>query len=310
MIKSLYRKIIGTVIALLIFYFIGSFAYKNWESISDYNWIPEPSWLVSSVFLLITVYILAACGWILTVRMFGFHIRWTKGISIYLFSLLGRYVPGGVWSVLGRIYLCRLEGVPDSVSGTSSILEQAYPIVSAGFIFAVSLLFWNDTGSAIRVLPALLFVPIFIVFLHPKPFLKIANPILSRMGKAPVNIPLSFNNMLFLTGYYSLYWLVTGTAFYFFICSFYPLDISYIPILSGIYAISFVAGYVTFFTPAGLGVREGSLTVLLSFFIPAPIAIGVALLSRLWLIGVELTILLILLLNAETRKMAKTALGW
>lgn len=308
--KLPYKRIFSVVFLLIISYFIARVIYREWDKISGYDWSPDYIFLILSVLTLYLVYIIGGYGWILVMRMVGAKIDLKKGLSIFLLSLWGRYLPGGVWTVLGRVFLCRLEGIPDSRSGMSTILEQAYPIVSAGIVFAASLLFWNDAGSVTKVLPVLISVPLFIIFLHPKPFLKIANPMLLWMGKTPINISLSFNNMLFLAGYYSLYWLVTGTAFYFFIRSFYPLDLYYIPILSGIYAISFVAGYVTFLTPAGLGVREGALTVLLSFFIPTPIAIGVALLSRLWLVGVELTILLILLLNAETRKMARAAMGW
>lgn len=308
--KLPYRRILSLIALLIISYFISRVLYREWDNISGYDWSPHLPWLIPSIFILFSTYLIYAYGWTLILGIIGVDIKWTKGLSIFLLSIFVRYIPGGVWAALGRVYLCRLERIPDSRSGMSIILEQAYPLVSAGFVFAVSLLFWSDSGSVMKVLPVLISVPLFIIFLHPKPFLKIANPILLRMGKTPINISLSFNNMLFLAGYYSFYWLVTGTAFYFFICSFYPLDIHYIPILSGIYAISFVAGYVTFLTPAGLGVREGSLTVLLSFFIPTPIAIGVALLSRLWLIGVELIILIIFMLNAETRKMARTAIGW
>lgn len=307
---SVCKKIAGVIIVPLIFYFIGKSVYREWDVISGYNWTPSLLWFISSIVVLLITYLLFGFIWVLILRMIHVKMDWFKGISIFLISMFGRYIPGGVWSALGRIYLCRLEGIPDSMPAVSVLLEQTYLVVSAGLVFTVSLLFWNDTGSALRVLPAVFILPLFFVFLHPRPFLKILNPVLSKFGRGPIHISLSFKQMLILAGYYSSHWLVTGTAFYFFICSFYPLALYYIPILSGIYAISFVAGYVAFIAPAGLGVREGALTVLLSFFIPTPIAIGVALLSRLWLIGVELTILLILLLNAETRKMAKTALGW
>ena len=79
MMKISYKKIVGIVVAVLLFYFIGNFAYKNWDIISGYNWSPQLSWLIPSVFLLILVYILAACGWILVIRMLGFSIRWSKG---------------------------------------------------------------------------------------------------------------------------------------------------------------------------------------------------------------------------------------
>ncbi|OHB72535.1 MAG: hypothetical protein A2W23_03560 [Planctomycetes bacterium RBG_16_43_13] len=308
--SSLYRRTIGVIIAVVIFYFIGKMAYREWDKISGYDWSPSLPWFIASIFLLLCVYLMGAYGWTLVLRMLGTRIAGTKGISIMLLSLYGRYVPGGVWAVLGRVYLCRLEGIPDSRSGMSILLEQSYQIVSAGLVFAISLLFWADTGSVLRLLPLVFIMPFFVAFLHPKPFLKIVNPVLSRLGRGAINFSLSFNKMLILAGYYLIYWIVTGIAFFFFIRAFYPLDIHNIPVLIGIFAISFAAGYLAFFTPAGLGVREGALTFLLSLFIPMPIAIGVSLLSRLWLISVEIVILVIFLINRETRKMAKTALGW
>ena len=306
----LYRRTVGLIIAAVIFYFIGKMAYREWDKISGYDWSPSPLWFIASIFLLLGVYLMGAYGWTLVLRMMGVRIAGAKGGSIFLLSLYGRYIPGGVWSVLGRVYLCRLEGIPDSRSGMSILIEQAYQVACAGLVFAVSLLFWTETGSVTRVLPLVFILPLFFVFLHPKPFLKIVNPLLSKFGKGPIHISLSFNNMLILAGYYSFHWVATGVAFYLFIRAFYPLEGHYIPVLCGIYAISFVAGYLAFFTPAGLGVREGALTVLLSLFIPMPIAIGVSLLSRLWLISVEIVILVVFLINRETRRMARTALGW
>jgi len=308
--KVLYRKIVGTVIVSIVFFFIGKIAYREWDKISGYDWYPSPRWFIASIFLLLGVYLMGGFGWTLVLRMLGVKIAGAKGVSIFLLSLFGRYIPGGVWSALSRVYLCRLEGIPDSRSAVSVLLEQTYPVVSAGLVFAVSLLFWDDTGPVLRVLPALVLLPLFFVFLHPRPFLKIVNPVLAKFGRGPIHLSLSFNQMLILAGYYSLQWVVTGGAFYLFIRAFYPLGGYYIPILCGIYAISFTAGYLAFFMPAGLGVREGVLTILLSLFIPMPVAIGVSLLSRLWLIGVEIVILLVFLINRETRRMAKTALGW
>lgn len=308
--RTIYIRIIGIVIVVSIFYFIGNIGYREWDKISAYNWSPHFVWFMTSILFLVGVYFIGAYGWTLILRMLGVRIEGTKGVTIFLLSLFGRYIPGGVWSVLGRMYLCRLEGIPDSRSSISIVLEQAYPIASAGVVFAGSLFFWGDIGPVVKVLPPLFLLPLFFIFLHPKPFLKIANPILSWMGRGPIDMPISFNNILVLAGYYLFYWAITGMAFYSFINAFYPISVSYIPILSGIYAISFAAGYLAFLTPAGLGVREGSLTLLLSLFIPTPVAIATALLSRLWLIGVEIIILVLFMINAETRKMARTALGW
>lgn len=307
-VKGLYKKIVGLVIVGGIFYFIGGLIYREWEKISQYNWSPQPVWLFLSIIVLFMIYLMSAYGWTIILKRIGAKVDIHKSLSIFLLSIFGRYIPGGVWSALGRMYLCRLAKIPDSLSGVSIILEQAYPIISAGIVFAISLLFWDNSGSFIKIIPAVVMIPLFLVFIHPRPFLMILNPLLTRVRRGPIRVSLSFTSMLVLTLYYSIYWIITGLAFYLFIRSFYPISFSYIPLLSGIYAISFTAGYLTFFTPAGLGVREGSLTILLSFFIPTPIAVGVAILSRIWLIGVELILLLWFLAHSETRRMVRAAL--
>jgi len=309
MLKS-FRKVASLILVVIIFYFIGRVIYKEWDKFSGYNWSPNPFLVLFSIIILLITYLLFSHGWTLILRMIGVNIGWSKGLSICLLSIFGRYIPGGIWTVLGRMYLCRLEGIPDSRSSMSILLDQSYAVVSAGIVFVVSLLFWKDTSSVFRVLPVVIILPLFLFFLHPQPFLKVINPVLSWFGKGPVNISLSFSNMLILAGYYSFNWLLAGVSFYIFIRAFYPVELHYILIISGIYAISYAAGFIIFFMPAGLGVREGTLTLLLSLFIPMPVAIGISLLSRLWIIGLELLILLFFLINAQTRRMLKTALGW
>lgn len=304
------KKVTSFVLVVIIFYFIGRVVYKEWDKFSGYNWSPNPYLVIFSLFILLIAYILFSNGWTMILRMIGINIGWRKGLSICLLSIFGRYIPGGIWTVLGRMYLCRLEGIPDSRSSISILLDQSYAVVSAGLVFSFSLLFWNDTSSVLRVVPVVLIIPLFLFFLHPKPFLKIINPVLSWFGKGPVKISLSFSNMLILACYYSFNWLLVGVSFFIFIRSFYPVEFHYLLIISGIYAISYAAGFIVFFMPAGLGVREGILVLLLSLFIPAPIAIGMSLLSRIWIIGLELLILLFFLINSQTRRMVKTALGW
>ena len=308
--RPLYKRISGIIIVALTFYFIGRVLHNEWEKIIVYDWIPAPLWLVSSVIFLLSAYILSACGWTQVLRMLGVHISLSKGVSIFLLSIFGRYIPGGIWSALGRVYLCRLEGIPDSRSGMSVLLEQAYPVVSAGIVFILSLLLWNSADNLTSVAPLLIILPLFIIFLHPWPFLKIINPVLSMLGRGPISMSLRFYDMLLLAGFYIIYWMVAGVAFYFFIYSFYPMGFYIIPVLSGIFAVSFAAGYVAFLAPAGLGVREGCLIYLLSFFVPTSVAIGVAILSRLWIMGVELLILIVFMIKSNTRSMVKTALGW
>jgi uncharacterized membrane protein YbhN (UPF0104 family) len=83
---------------------------------------------------------------------------------------------------------------------------------------------------------------------------------------------------------YAVYWAVTGLAFAALVASMYPLAPADVPQVVAAYA----AGFLALLTPAGLGVREGVLVVALAPVLPAGPALVVALLSRLWMMLVEL----------------------
>ncbi|MDE0018640.1 MAG: hypothetical protein OXU51_20840 [Candidatus Poribacteria bacterium] len=91
----------------------------------------------------------------------------------------------------------------------------------------------------------------------------------------------------FISGYLLL-WGLFGTAFFLFIHSIHPVDASEIIIVTGIYAVAWIIGFLSFLTPSGLGVREGVLSLLLTTILPPATATLVALLSRLWTLSAEL----------------------
>src|SRR5215204_5514650 len=66
------------------------------------------------------------------------------------------------------------------------------------------------------------------------------------------------------------------------------LDPADLPLVVAAYAAAYAAGFLALLTPAGLGVREGVLVVALAPVLPAGPALVVALLSRLWMMLVEL----------------------
>ena len=63
----------------------------------------------------------------------------------------------------------------------------------------------------------------------------------------------------------------------------------FISIVQGHYPGAWLAGFFSFVTLSGLGVREGILSYFLSTIIPTPQALAVALVARLWTIIAELT---------------------
>jgi glycosyltransferase 2 family protein len=87
---------------------------------------------------------------------------------------------------------------------------------------------------------------------------------------------------------YAVYWAVTGLAFAALVASVHRLEPGEVPLVVAAYAAAYAVGFLSLLTPAGLGVREGVLVVALSPVLPAGPALVVALVSRLWMMAVEL----------------------
>ena len=82
-------------------------------------------------------------------------------------------------------------------------------------------------------------------------------------------------------------WLVVGLACYLSFRSLgqgFPLSLWQV---LGLYTISWAGGLVAVFAPGGLGVRDGILIVLMSSFIPFPLAAAGAAVVRVQTLAVE-----------------------
>jgi hypothetical protein len=107
-------------------------------------------------------------------------------------------------------------------------------------------------------------------------------------GFDPRQLTPSAGTVAWLVAGYALYWAVTGLAFAALVAALHPLDAGDVPLVMAAYAAAYAAGFLALLTPAGLGVREGVLVVALAPVLPAGPALVVALVSRVWMMLVEL----------------------
>ncbi len=121
-----------------------------------------------------------------------------------------------------------------------------------------------------------------LVFLQSKVFYAVTNFFLIRLKGEKIKECISYKDTIQLFVLYNFIVLLQGCAFYVFINSICHVSLDKILGLTGSLSIAGALGTLSFFTPSGLGVREGVLALLLSNFVPPPIAVIIALLTRLW----------------------------
>jgi uncharacterized membrane protein YbhN (UPF0104 family) len=275
----------AAVLAVVAGFFVATLAAR-WNDVISLNWRLEPRLLAVATLLLALSYGLAAWLWGVALgRAAGTGVA--AGARIWFLANLARYVPGNVWSYVGAVELARREGVARRTTLAVMALTQA---LSVGVALLVGLpVLLAERARLGR--PALLGAVVVaaaagLAVLFRRRLLDLARRRLP--GFDPADLTPSAGTVVLLVAGYGLYWAVTGLAFATLVASLYPLAAADAPLVVAAYAAAYAAGFLALLTPAGLGVREGVLVVALAPVLPAGPALVVALLSRVWMMLVEL----------------------
>ena len=284
--KGFIKRIIQVAVIAVIAFFLARSLYANWNKILEYDWKVNYYFLVSSLFLCIVVAFFLALGWNLILRVLGGRLAYRRALKIFFVTDLAKYVPGKVWTMLGKIYLCQKEGIPVPRTSASVVIQPLIQVISGISIFLVSLPFWTKTTDFVTKLYFLFpLIPIGLVVLHPVILTKALNFVLTKLKRDPVAFKVRYRDILLILFLWGGLWILSGVTYYLLIMGIHPIPLSLLPVVIGIFSI---AGVSQFLTPSGIGVLEGVLTVLLSLYFPVHVAILIALLARVWKTTTEL----------------------
>jgi len=280
---------IKSAVILAVIFFITRTLVKDWGTVTSYEWNINPLLLGLSFIGFFAAYAVLVWIWSRVLASLGYAISFRDAWTIYFIGNLGRYIPGKVWTVAGVAYVAGKSGIPPVVAGTAAVCAQVYSILSSFVFFIIFLIFRNADFAALRVMWLLpLPVVLMVVFMVPRNLERLLNFLLRRIGSTPVSIILTTMEAVKITGLYLCSWLVFGGAFWLFVSAVTGIGTFNPFFLSGAYAVSYVIGFLAFFAPGGIGIREGILCVLLSGTVSAGVAVVIAVSSRLVVTCVEL----------------------
>ena len=280
------RRILTVAVILVIGYFLGRSIWSQWGTISSYPWSIQTGYLVLSVALVWLDFVVLIALWrFLLGRATGRVLPFRLAYRIWFLSNFGKYLPGKVWTVMGMAYLLGEYDYPAPVVVAVAVQNQAFSIFS-GILFSVAVL--GVGGLHLPLWTVLAGVALGLGVLYPPFFEWLLNLGLRLLKREPVKIALSFRSALMLFGLYLLTWLVYGAAFWVLLRGigiepsggFWPV--------CAVFAAAYIAGFLTLLAPGGLGPREGILALLSKDFLPAGLAVPVALVARIWMSLAEL----------------------
>ncbi len=301
------NKRIAQALALtLIAVFVAVAIYKSWSALRDYQWQVQWGLLVVGFLFFVAQELMFALIWRSILRRLGSRLDVISSERIYLGAEFVRYIPGNVWHVITRVMWSEQRGVPKAIGFASMVIELATKILSAALVFAVSLLFWPDITALttqahippnIALIAGAVAIPLLLLGLHPRLLEASLNAGLRLLKRQPTRLTLGYSDLLIVTLFWSLSWVVAGFGFYLLTRSIVttPLPPLLLPLSIGIYALGCDVGFLRFITPSGIGFRELAIAALM---VAAGVTVGpggfaiafvVAMISRLLSTGSELT---------------------
>ena len=215
---------------------------------------------------------------------------------IYLVTSVAKYLPGKVMLVAARIAMLNERGQPASTTFTSTLLELIFSLLAAAVVTVVCLpLLLQEHGlegfASFVAAVAFVALPVGLVMLHPRimgvSLQFVARIVPQRIARMTTTPPAYATTLRVLVGNVLLR-LVGIIGLFAIIRSMVPFDAALLPQLLGIAAASYLFGFAVPIAPAGIGAKEGLMTVLLATMMPAPVAAIVAVLNMVLGVVAEL----------------------
>ncbi|CAB4614674.1 unannotated protein [freshwater metagenome] len=230
----------------------------------------------------------------------GHHAPPRSAMAWYFAGQLGKYVPGGIWPIVGRAELATRGGVPRSDAYAATGLSMVTTYLAAALAICIgSLVSWSYPAAGFIGLAVLAFG--FMTFSNSTLRAKVLS-LLNRVSPRASTLT-EPRRLLVLTIAHLPAWIlmslstsVTASAF--------GADIGITHMLF-ITSASWLAGFVVVGVPGGIGVRESVFTALAGTALNPGVAVSLALASRVVFIAVDLVGALLANIVAKSAKSVK-----
>ncbi|MBW3574057.1 MAG: flippase-like domain-containing protein [Actinobacteria bacterium] len=240
----------------------------------------RPGWLLGGVALAAVAMVGLAWPWRRAMALLGAAVDATSALAWYFVGELGKYVPGGVWTVVGRAEWARGGGVGAAVAYAGVALSLAGAYLGAAVVAVALVPVATGAGLPVAVVVAL---PLGLAALHPRA-LSIVLALFERLRRRPVDVEApSWAASAGLVVRYVPAWCAVGAATWCVARAFEPAAPFGRVALSAV--VAWIVGFVAVPVPGGLGVREAVFVGTAGLPVAAGAATAVA--ARLAFMGVD-----------------------
>jgi len=232
----------------------------SWQQVR-FNW----SLIALAAALVAAARLMAVFNYRHLLAVFGQRTPPAAWVAVAWAPQLGKYVPGKVASVAGAAWVLGVFNVPISVT-TAIIFLLTGLSTAVGIVLSLPLTLWQPVLQRLPLgwLWCLALLVAGGVCLHPRIFRIIVAAVLKVLRRPMIPTPQKtahyYRPLASILGQ----WILLGAAMWAVACSVADQSWRELPFCVSAQAMSAALGFLAFFAPAGLGVREGILLLLLN----------------------------------------------
>lgn len=192
---------------------------------------------------------------------------------------LGKYVPGGIWSLAAQVELGRDYDVPRR-RGAASVIIWVAGLIAVGLLIAAICLPLAPSAIVRRYLLILAAIPVIAICLAPPILHRLLNFALKIIRQERLEQQVNWRGLGGALAWTATGWLLLGIQIWLLVADVAHDGVHSLPIALGAYALACSLAMLLVVFPSGIGAREVILVAALAPVLPAGAALAVALVAR------------------------------
>lgn len=293
MTRSRVVNLVRLGLLVLILAAVGWALARNWSEVSgELGRLAWPALLLAFV-LTVGAPLLTLLGWRVLLAELGSAVPLPAAASIFFVGQLGKYVPGSVWTVLAQAEMGTRLQIPRRRMAVAGLLSIGLAVLCGGLLGVVALPRLLARGSSTAtgwvVVAA---VVIGAVMLWPRILNAVVAFGLRMLRREPLEHELRGRAVLVTCAWFTAAWVSTGLGVAVLVRALQPgagvADLAVAAVCG--FALASAAGQFSIIVPAGVGVRDGVLGLLLVTFMPLSAATAVVVVARFLAVVADLLV--------------------
>lgn len=274
-------RILLLVVILLA---VGDALWRNWNEVSGELGKVSVTALTEAFVLALLSPVFAMFGWRALLGDLGSRLHHAEAASVFFVGQLGKYLPGSVWTVVAQTDIAARLRVPRRRTVVVSLVQLLASVLCGALVGLPTLpLVLDRFGLDVPVWVFVAAAVVALLAITPPVLNRVIATALRRLRREQLEHDFTARTLVLALWWFVAGWVVMGLAVWVLARALGPGRDSAAHLLllcvCG-FALAGIIGMVSFLVPAGVGIRDGLLVVVLVTVLPVPTATAVVILSR------------------------------